>query len=385
MYTFTRGVVSLALLTTATVLLAGCATTDQDPQSGATATTEPSSSATAPATETPAAVTVDFGHAPDGPDAPSCSTLLPSDLVDSLVPGVEPRDVVTSLPHAIGSLATVRAAGGTDCAATNGVQQIDDVVPTTRDDAAYEGVVLSVLPDAAAAFRDAGEQATTPQESATVVRCDASDSARVFCHGGVLAGTAWVDVNAVRLQTTADATPEDMLPTFRALLDGARQAVAASPAGAASGDDSTEWAFTPCSPDRLDAVTSVTLRDSVSGTDTAPGIGEYAQGRIGSDVCRFVDDDGTSSADAVFSSTPGTAPLVEQRLAAGLIDRDGRIELTGLGARDAAWRTCDDTACTVDVVHDGTWTQYFLTKRVAPDTSSAVERWAESSFSSATH
>lgn len=382
MYTFTRGVVGLALLTTATVLLTGCATTDQDPRS-ASATTGPSRSATAPATKTPAAATVDFGQAPDGPDAPSCSTLLPSDLVDSLVPGVEPRDVVATVRHAIGSLATVRVAGGTVCSATNGVAQIDDVVPTTREDTAYEGVALSVLPDAAAAFRDAGTQATSPQETATVVRCDASDSARVFCHGGVLAGTAWVDVDVVRLQTSTEATPEAMLPTFRALLDGARTAVAASPAGTATGDDASGWAFTPCSPDRLNAVTSVTLRDSASGTDTAPGIGEYAQGRIGSDVCRFVDDDGTSSAEAVFSSTPDAAWIVEQRLAAGLIDRGGRIELTGLGARDAAWRTCDDTACTVDVVHDGTWTQYFLTKRVAPDTSAAVERWAESSFSSA--
>jgi hypothetical protein len=383
MYTFTRGVVSLALLTTATVLLTGCAMTDQGPRSGSTATTEPSSSATSPATETPAAATVDFGHAPHGPDAPSCSTLLPSDLVASLVPGVQPRDVVATSRHAIGSLTTVRVAGGTDCSATNGVPLIDDVVPTTRADAAYEGVVLSVLPDAAAAFRDAGEQATTPLESSTEVRCDASDSARVFCHGGVLAGTAWVDVDVVRLQTTADATPEDMLPTFRALLDGARSAVAESPAGTATGDDATGWAFTPCSPERLNAVTSVALRDSVSGTDTAPGIGEYAQGRIGSDVCRFVAEDGRSTADAVFSSTPGAAWVVEQRLAAGLIDRAGRIELPDLGARDAAWRTCDDTACTVDVVHDATWTQYFLTKRVAPDTSSAVQRWAESSFSSA--
>jgi hypothetical protein len=384
MHTFTRGVVSLALLTTATVLLTGCATADQDPRSGSTATTESSSPAPAPATETSAAATVDFGRAPDGPDAPSCSTLLPSDLVDSLVPGVEPRDVVATLPHAIGSLATVRAAGGTDCSATNGVQQIDDVVPTTRDDTAYEGVVLSVLPDAAAAFRDAGQQATTPLESATEVRCDASDSARVYCHGGVLAGTAWVDVNVVRVQTTADATPEAMLPTLRTLLDGARTAIASSPAGTATGDDSAEWAFTPCSPDRLNAVTTVTLRDSVSGTDIAPGIGEYAQGRIGSDVCRFVAEDGRSSADAVFSSTPGAAGIVQQRLAAGLIDRGGRIELPGLEARDAAWRTCDDTTCTIDVVHDGTWTQYFLTKRVAPDTSSAVQRWAQSSFSAAT-
>ena len=216
----------LALLTTATVLLTGCATTDQDPRS-ASATTGPCQvGARAPATKTPAAATVDFGQARAGPGAPSCSTLLPSDLVD--FPGARRRAAGRRREpsaHAIGSLATVRVAGGTVCSATNGVAQIDDVVPTTRD--GPPPTRASPSPCSPTQPLPSGtpvEQATTPQETATVVRCDASDSARVFCHGGVLAGTAWVDVDVVRLPDVHGGHPRgDAADLPRAARRGAHR------------------------------------------------------------------------------------------------------------------------------------------------------------------
>lgn len=372
---------SVTLLTAATVLLAGCATTDGGVRADPAATSGPTATSTPSATATETATTVDFGSAPAGSGAPSCAALLPTDLVGALVPGTTTTGLLTTASHVLGSWSAIQVAGGTDCWSTNGVSPVDDVEPGTRDDPEYEGVHVSVLPHAATAFATATRVATSPAESTTAIDCAASDSARVFCHGGVLAGSAWVSVQVTRLQTTADATPEAMLPTYRDLLDQVRAAVASSPAGTASGDDSADWAFTPCSADRVNAVTSVTLRDAVSGTDTPPGIDEFVNHRIGSATCRFVEGERYDASDALYSATPDAAWIVEQRLAAGLIDRAHRIDLPGLGERDGAWRTCDDAACSVDIVHDGTWLQYFLPARVAPNTSSAVERWAEASFS----
>ncbi|MFJ3385004.1 MULTISPECIES: hypothetical protein [unclassified Curtobacterium] len=380
MHKITRGVVSVTLLTAATVLLAGCATTDGGVRADPAATSGPTATSTPSATAAETA-TVDFGKAPAGSGVPSCAALLPADLVDALVPGTTTTDLLTTASHVVGSWSALGVAGGADCWSTNGVSPVDDVEPGTRDDPKYEGVRVSVLPHAASAFDTATSVATSPAESTTAVDCAASDSARVFCHGGVLAGSAWVSVQVTRLQTTADATPQAMLPVYRDLLDQVRAAVAGSPAGAASGADSADWAFTPCSPDRVNAVTSVTLRDAVYATDTPPAIDEFVNQRIGSATCSFVEGERYNVSDALYSATPDAAWVVEQRLAAGLIDRAHRIDLPGLGDRDGAWRTCDETACSVDIVHDGTWLQYFLTTRVAPNTSSAVERWAEASFS----
>jgi hypothetical protein len=83
---------------------------------------------------------------------------------------------------------------------------------------------------------------------------------------------------------------------------------------------------------------------------------------------------------AQYDRLPNGGWAVEQRLAAGTIDRDGRIDLDGLDDGDGAWRTCDDTACTLDVVSDGgTWEHFVLMRAVAPDTAEAVERWATAS------
>lgn len=367
----------LALLTAAAAVLSGCSTaTTADP------TARPSTSATPSATATSdaAGATVDFGDPPERAAAPACTTLLPADLVDALVPGATVTDPLTTAAHVNGSWSALLVAGGTDCWATNGTSPLDDVQPGTRDDPMYQGVIVSVMPRAASAFDAATTSATQLQGGALTPDCAASDSARVYCRGSVLAQNAWVTVDVTRLQDTADATPEAMQPTFVALVERVRAAVATSEAGTQTGDDSADGSFTTCSPDRVNAVTTTALRDPLAQTDTLPWLPEYARTRVGGTQCVFSGGSTYALDDAVYSSTPRAGWFVEQRLAAGLVDRADRIELPGLGSGDGAWRTCDDTACSIDVVHDGTWTQYLLHSRVAPDTRSAVERWATSSF-----
>ncbi|WP_146243585.1 hypothetical protein [Curtobacterium sp. MCBD17_008] len=374
--TVTRGVVAVALLAALSTGMTACTpTTSADPRPTPT-DASPSSSPTPE--HTPA--TTDFGTEPSAGDAPACDALLPDDLVRALVPDAEPVDAITELAHPAATWNATRLTGGTGCWASNGSSPLDDRAARTADEPAYEGVRVAVLPDAAAAFRTAGTDATAPAESATTVRCAASDAARVYCNGGVLAGTAWVDVAVVRLQTASDATPEAMQPEYEALLEHVRETVAASPAASVDGDDSDDWSFTDCTTDGVAAVADTTLRDSVTLTDTPPTIDEFAQSRVGGSTCRFVGPEYATG--AVYASVPDSGWVVEQRLAAGTVDRDGRIDLPGLGARDAAWRTCDELACTVDVVHDRTWTQYLLTTEAASDTAAAVERWAASSFGS---
>jgi len=378
MHTITRGVVGLALLTTAATVLVGCstATTPADPSVAPSTSATPSGSSTSDAEQT----TVDFGDTPEQAAAPACTTLLPTDLVDALVPGVTVTDPLTAAAHVDGSWSALRVAGGTDCWATNGTSPVDDVHPATRDDPGYEGVVVSVLPRATTAFDAATSMAKELQDSELTPDCAASTPARVTCQGSVLAQNAWVTVDVIRLQDGAAATPEAMRPAFVALVDRVRAAVEPSQAGTETGADSGDGSFTTCSPEKVNAVASAALRDPAAQTDTLPWLREYAETRVGAAACVFSAGPDHVLADAVYSSTPRAGWFVEQRLAAGLVDRDDRIELPGLGDHDGAWRTCDASACTIDVVHDGAWTQYLLHSRVAPDTSSSVERWAVSSF-----
>ncbi|UFU13888.1 hypothetical protein LQK89_15500 [Curtobacterium sp. C1] len=382
MHTFTRGVVGLALLAAAATGLAACSTDGAPPRAATTSTPTPMSDPTSSPTEVAAerSTTVDFGPAPEQATAPPCSTLLPSDLVDVIVPGATGTDLLTDAAHVNGTWSSIRVDGGTECWATNGVSPLDVVTPTEQGDPVFEGISVSVLPRAAAALDAATTAASQLQDAPLEPTCDASDAARVYCRGDVLAQNAWVSVAVTRLQDDADATPEAIEPAYRTLLERVRAAVAASPAGTQTGPDSPDASFTPCSPDRVNAVTTVTLRDPYHRTDTVPWLAQAATTRAGGEHCVFGSGSGWESVDAAWSTTPRAGWFVEQRLGAGLVDRADRVDLPGLGDGDGAWRTCDDTACSIDVVHDGTWTQYFLQRRVAPNTSEAVLRWAESSF-----
>jgi hypothetical protein len=204
-----------------------------------------------------------------------------------------------------------------------------------------------------------------------------------------MAGSAWVQLTSARLQTTADATPEQAEPAFRALLERATTTVAASPLGSLTTDPpAPDGSYTTCSAERVDQVTSRKLVNYATlGTDASSGMSQYAMNRLGAAECSFQTEADTTSArpypvvGAEYSTVPGGAWVVRDRLGAGRIDRADRLDLPGLGASDGAWRTCDELACSVDVVHDGDWTHYLLYTRVAPNTSDAIERWVESSFS----
>jgi hypothetical protein len=382
MHTFTRGIVSVALLSAAALTVAGCSpTTSADP----TASAKPSESSAA-ATTTASSSPIAFGPAPTGDGIPACDALLPADLVEALVPGVEPVDTLADTPDIAGAWAFAATAGGTDCESANGVSAIDEVLPTTKDEPAYQGVRLTVLPDADAEYVDAQTSATSPDVAATTVRCDASDSARMYCGGAVRAGTAWVDIRSVRLQDTTDATPEVSEPAFKALLAASAAAVAGSALGSATTEHGgPDGSYTTCDAANVNAVASKDLADPhTRGGDASAGLQQYAMNRLGASSCVF-EAQGTGEqpyaiTGAVYSEVPGGGWVVERRLDAGTIDPADRVELDGLPAGAAAWRSCTDIACSLDVVDDGDWTHFVLYERVADAPSDGVVRWAEASL-----
>jgi hypothetical protein len=382
MHTFTRGIVSVALLSAAAVTLAGCApTTSADP----TVSAMPSESSATPSA-TASAAPVDFGAAPSRDGVPACDALLPADLVEALVPGTKPVDTLADTPDIAGAWAFTATAGGTDCERANGVSAIDEVQPTAKDDPAYQGVRLTVLPDAEADYADAQTSATSPEVAATTVRCDASDSARVYCGGAVRAGTAWVDIRSVRVQDSADATPEAAEPAFTALLAAAAAAVEDSALGSATTEHgSPDGSYTTCDAANVNAVASKELADPhTRGGDASAGIQQYAMNRLGGSNCVFeaqgAGEQPYAITGAVYSVVPGGGWVVERRLDAGTIDRADRVDLDGLPSGAAAWRSCTDLACSVDVVDDGDWTHFVLYERVADEPSAGVVRWAEASL-----
>lgn len=347
-----------------------------------TPTAEVSASTLPPApsdTTTPgAAGTVDFGAAPDTTAVPACSAILPDDLTTALVPGVRAVDVLTDVDHVAGTDAFVAAAGGTVCVSSNGVAPLDDHVPGRQGEQLFEGVRLSVLPGGRAALAEHDEHAG----QAASTDCGASDSARVYCTAEVLAGGAWVSLASTRLQDDTDATPEQAQPAFDALLAAVTERVAGSAIGdAGTSDVSDDGSITPCDAGKVDAVTDTELVvGPYPNSSTAPEIEDFARNRVDGDACVFVDATGAyPTADGLYARLPAGGWVAEGRLAAGTVDRGDRLELAGLGQHDAAWRTCDDDACSVDVVQDGTWTHYLLFSRAAPDTSAAVVRWVEAS------
>ncbi|WP_267424619.1 MULTISPECIES: hypothetical protein [unclassified Curtobacterium] len=383
MHTFTRGIVSVALLSTAALALAGCSpTTSADP----TVSAGPSESSSAATTTTPSASPIAFGTAPSRAGIPACDALLPADLVQALVPGAKPVDTLVDTPDIAGAWAFAATAGGTDCESANSVSAIDEVLPTTKDDPAYQGVRLTVLPDAAADFVDAQTSATSPEVAATTVRCDASDSARVYCGGAVRAGTAWVDIRSVRLQDTVDATPEVSEPAFKSLLAATAAAVEGSALGSATTEHGApDGSYTTCDATNVNAVASKDLADpDTRGGDASAGLQQYAMNRLGGSSCVFeaqgAGEQPYAITGAVYSVVPGGGWVVERRLDAGTIDRADRVELDGLPAGAAAWRSCTDLACSVDVVDDGDWTHFVLYERVADEPSDGVVRWAEASL-----
>ncbi|SBN61342.1 hypothetical protein GA0004736_0229 [Curtobacterium sp. 9128] len=374
---FTRGVVAVALATTAIVTVASCSTA-----SSAGPTPAPSRSAAPSATPTETASGVDFGPSPESDGVPTCAQLLPSDLVTRAVPGTTVLDPMTTQDHVLGAWTTATTSGGTDCWSTNGVSLLDDVSPGGQGDPMYEGVGLSVLPDAAPEHADATEHVDPSTDPASVY-CGASDAARVSCNGRALAGNAWIDLSLTRLQTTADATPEQVQPAFQALLDHVEETVAAAPvAGVQTEHDAASWKPSTCTADRVNADTAVALVDPWSlGSDVGAEPTYYALNRLGAAACSFGPaEQPFSRTGASYSSMPDSGWVVSARLGDGLIDRRDRLELDGLAEDAAAWRTCDEAACSVDVVQDGTWTHYVLFSWAAPNASSAIERWAESSL-----
>lgn len=375
MHTFTRGVVGAVVALTSIVVVAGCSV-PSTPTAEGSASTVPTGTPTPSAT----AASVDFGPAPDTAGRLACSTALPDDLVADLVPGLHAVDALTESAHIAGTEAFIPGAGGIVCARTNGVAPLDDHVPGRAGDPVFEAVRLSVLPDAQAALAELAD-ATGGAEP---LPCGASDAARVYCTADVAAGNAWVHLDSTRVQDSADATPEQAQRAFDALLSAVVEKVSGSSLGTASGgitgdDDS----LTSCDAGNVNAVTATELAvGPFVNSGTPPEAEDFARNRLGGDTCVFVRAEGSyPTADALFTQVPDAGWIVQRRLAAGLVSRDDRLDLDGLGARDAAWRTCDEDACTVDIVQDGDWTHYILFRRAAPDTSGAIERWVEASFS----
>lgn len=381
-----RAAVVTAAAATLVLGLTACSGSGAPSDSGAG---DGSASPTPAAQTTPAASpdeeTISFGRAPASAGLPGCAQLLPEDLVDALVPGARAEDPLTGQAHATGSWAFPRATGGTSCWSTTGVSALDDVAEADRDTAVYQGVRVSVLPDARPEFAAAGgNDPESAGMSMIEVRCGATDAARVQCQGGVLAGDAWVDLAVVRGQDTSDATPEAVLPAFRALLDRVQQTVAASAGAAASTEhQAASSRLTTCDSDRVDAVSDVdlsTVQDQA--TDLAVELGHFAMDRVGGAECVFqYDGEGRYPlTGAVYSELPEGGWVLEQRLGNGVVDRSGRLELDGLEAGDGAWRTCDETVCSVDVLRDGTWEHFVLWRAIAPNTASAIVRWVEASL-----
>jgi len=392
-FTSLRRITTVAVATIVVVGLTACSGTDAPPSGDPTAGT---TSAAPAASDTAAPDTagsdqdgdddaVSFGRTPDSAGWPGCAQLLPSDLVDALVPGAAAEDPLTEQAHTLGAWAFPQAAEGTSCWATDGVSPIDDVAEARRDDPVFQGVHVSVLPDARPEFRaTGGSDAASASMSVTEVRCDASDAARVQCQGGVLAGDAWVQITVIRLQDSTDATPEALLPAFRTLLEHAQQDVADSAGASVSSDHpAASSRLTVCDSSRVDEVSDVDLSTpSDVATDIAAELGDFAMHRVAAANCVFRYD-GTGRyplTGAAYSALPDGGWVLEQRLGNGTVDRSGRLDLDGLESGDAAWRTCDDMLCSVDVLRDGTWEHFALWRAVAPDTTSAIVRWVEASL-----
>lgn len=378
MGTMTRGTRAAALAAIALVGLSACSTTSEAtpaaPSSSRTAAPTPSSTAVAD--------TVDFGSAPSRNGVPACVDLLPDELVTAIVPTARAVDPL-AVPHLDAAGLAAVVATGASCLSSNGVAPLDDTVPGRQGDPVFEGIELRVLPDAAPEFADATGR-SLPGEDRTTPSCSASDSARVSCTGGLVAGSAWVDLSVQRVQASASDTPDQVLPRFRALLEHARDVVAGSGLGArATEHASGDWRFTDCSPATVNTVTSRALQDLTTGSDLPAAQVNYALNRIGGAACVFTGpgDGGYVDRDAVYAAVPDGGWAVEQRLASGVVDRRDRLDLEGLGPRDAAWRTCDQDACSIDVVQDGDWEHYLLFARSAPDTADAIERWVTASIS----
>lgn len=377
---------AVALLAAVGVGVSSCApTTSADPTVSPMPTGTSTPTTPAP-TDSASAAPDAFGPAPSRDGIPSCDALLPADLVRALVPDAEPVDVLATTPDIAGAWAFASTAGGTDCESAHGVSAIDEVLPGTRDDPTYQGVRLTVLPDAAADHADASTRATSPEAATTTVQCTASDAARLYCGGGVVVGKAWLDIHSVRLQDAADATPEAAEPAFRALLDAASAAVRDSAlASATTEHGAPDASRTTCDAGNVGAVASQTLADPDSlGSDASAEIQQYAMNRIGASSCLFQaagsGEQPYPVTGAVYSEVPAGGWVVELRLASGVIDRADRVDLDGLPAGAVAWRSCSDLACSVDVVHDGTWTHFVLFHRVTEDARGGVVRWAEASL-----
>lgn len=368
-------VVTTAL--TALLALSGCAaSTAEDP----TVSPAPTSAGTSAPSETAASERVDFGPTPSGDGVPTCAALLPAEAVAAVVPSASLVDEV-QLPHLAGLQLAAATAGGASCLATNGVAPLDDTRDAKRGDPVFSGITLVVVPDSAPEYREI-EQGTGPDGLEPIgPTCAASDAARVYCIDMALAGDAWVYVSATRAQDSADATPEAMTAPFEALVEQAAATVSASAVASVRTDhDVPSDAVTTCSPDNVNTVTSTELVWPLAASDALPSPQEYALAGLGGASCTFdtpaTRDRGYSQPRAQYDHVPGGGWIVQQRLSAGTIDRADRLELDGLDDGDAAWRTCDDEACSVDVVSDGgDWEHYVLYRTVAPNTSSAIERW----------
>lgn len=390
MSTRLRRITTAAVAVTVVLGLTACSGTDSSsapgPTSGAASgTTSTPATGAAGSDQDGADEPIAFGRTPDSAGWPSCAQLLPGGLVEAVVPGVAVEDPLTGQAHTLGAWAFARAAGGASCWATNGVSTLDDVAEARRDDPVFQGVHVSVLPDAGPEFRAAGgNDAAGASMSTTEVRCDATDAARVQCQGGVLAGDAWVDVTAVRAQDSAAATPEAVLPAFRTLLGHVQQNVTGSAgASVSTGHAAASSRLTVCDSSRVDDVSDVDLSTpSDVATDTAAELGDFAMHRVEGAVCVFrYDGSGRYPlTGAAYSELPDGGWVLEQRLGNGTVDRSGRLDLDGLESGDAAWRTCDDMLCSVDVLRDGTWEHFALWRAVAPDTTSAIVRWVEASL-----
>ncbi|MDM7891763.1 hypothetical protein [Curtobacterium caseinilyticum] len=383
MHMITRAVVSAGIVLGTVVSVAACAAdgptaTGTDAGTGTSASTDRSTPTSTPTRS--GAGTVDFGPAPDVSGAPACSSLLPEDLAAAVVPGARPVDLLGEAAHVAGTEAFLVAVGGASCTASDGVAPLDDQVPGRRGDPVFEGVQLTVLPaglDALAEHREF--DAVSALEG-----CSASDSARVYCATDARAGSAWVTLSATRLQDDADAVPERVQPAFDALLAAVVDRVSASSLGTADDDRADpDGSITRCDADNVNAVADTTLAvGPFPNSSTAPEPTDFARNRVGAESCVFVSDDqetGHVRTGAIYTHLPEGGWVAEQRIAAGAIDRSGRIDLDGLGAGDGAWRTCDERACSVDVVRDGDWTHWVLFTEDAADTATAIGSWVERS------
>jgi hypothetical protein len=370
-----RSMLAVVLAGVVALGLTGCSMLGVgDPAPTASATPTPTASATA------AADGVRFTERPDQTGMPACTAVLPPGLTAQLVPAIADDDPLTEQAHLDPAEMAPSAAGGLTCSIDNGVAALDSVYPGSAGDPMRNAITAVVLPDAADAL-----DSYLAQDASTAgpVSCTASDAARLYCSADVHAGSAWLTVTLERVQDAVDVTPEGMQDRFQALVAHATTTVQDSPLGSAEVPHETgEPGPSICIATRVDAVTATPLVDTNAGTDWLDDISWVALERAGMEWCAFRPSgtDPYPPTSALYGTLPGGSWVVRARIDAGLVDADDRIELTGLGAHDAAFRTCDDSLCTVDVVHDGDWTRYLLKKAVAPDTSAAIEAWAKASF-----